>query len=106
VRNPHSPKSGIRGVTWNSQFQRWHVRIRVIIDGKSKYASFGLYDDLAEAAEVAEKARAGVIEPRVLGIRDPRPAPRYVTTPGLTRPNLTEVATCDLIAELTRRKAI
>ncbi|ABD58564.1 hypothetical protein PBI_PIPEFISH_67 [Mycobacterium phage Pipefish] len=61
-------KSGVRGVSWNRQFQKWHVRVK--IDGK--YGSFGLYADLDEAAEVAERARRGEIQPNTVSFRETR----------------------------------
>ena len=50
--------SGYPGVTLHAS-GRWHVRIR--FEGRS--CSFGLYDTVEEAAEVARQARAGEIEP-------------------------------------------
>ena len=101
------PKSGIKGVSWNSQFGKWHVRIQVQIDGTMRYASFGLYDDLDEAAAVARRARAGLIEPHTLtGTRSRIPVPKYSTRAGLPPPDLTHVSTGDLLDELHRRGAL
>lgn len=46
--------SGIRGVTWNKNANKWQVSIKV----KSRSMYFGLYSDLKQAEEVAKQARA------------------------------------------------
>lgn len=46
-------KSGIRGVTWNSQWGKWTVQVR----HNQKLHFFGYYTDLQEAAEVARLKR-------------------------------------------------
>lgn len=66
-------KSGVRGVTWNKQARKWHVRVRR--DGRLR--SFGLYTDLGVAEQVAIDAHNGLLEPgtnaRFHGTRTGRP---------------------------------
>ena len=45
--------SGYRNVYWNKQYQRWYVEIQ---KNYKKYV-FGYYDDIEEAARVAEQKR-------------------------------------------------
>lgn len=52
-------RSGVRGVIWHPQTQRWHVRLRM--NGKQR--SFGLYDTVEEAIAIADAARRGEMEP-------------------------------------------
>ena len=72
--------SGVPGVTLHES-GRWHVRIR--FEGRSR--SFGLYDTVEEAAEVARQARAGEIEPssnqEYRGRRTGRPRRREAPPP-------------------------
>lgn len=110
MRNETAPKSGVRGVSWNSQFERWHVRVRVKIDGRVRYASFGLYDTVEEAAEVADRARRGLVPPSTYPTKTPKPPmPTYTTRyrpttrPGTPPPDLSRVTTEHLLAELQRR---
>lgn len=62
-------KTGVRGVSFNRQHDRFHVRIRV----NGRYESFGLYRTLDQAAEVARQVFAGELEPG--GHRRPKPPP-------------------------------
>lgn len=57
VSEEASPRSGtgVRGVSFNRQSGKYHVRIKV--DGR--YASFGLHEDLGVAAEIARQVYAG-----------------------------------------------
>lgn len=47
--------TGVRGVSFNRSLGRFHVRIK--LDGK--YCSFGVYDTVEEAAEIARQVYAG-----------------------------------------------
>ncbi|WP_457066900.1 hypothetical protein [Mycobacteroides abscessus] len=62
VSDSASPRSGtgVRGVSFNRQSGKYHVRIKV--DGR--YASFGLHEDLGVAAEIARQVYAGERKPR------------------------------------------
>ena len=51
-------KSGVRGVSWHAQENKWHVRVR----GGGRYRSYGLYTTLEEAARVAQRAYSEVWE--------------------------------------------
>ena len=85
-------KSGVRGVTWNKQARKWHVRVRR--DGRLR--SFGLYTDLGVAEQVAIDAHNGLLEPgtnaRFHGTRTGRPRRPPAdpdTTPAPTTPAVT-----------------
>ncbi|SIB67563.1 Uncharacterised protein [Mycobacteroides abscessus subsp. abscessus] len=51
--------TGVRGVSFNQQSGKFHVRIKV--DGR--YCSFGLHENLDVAAEVARQVYAGERKP-------------------------------------------
>lgn len=61
VSKSASPRSGtgVRGVSFNQQSGKYHVRIKV--DGR--YCSFGLHENLNVAAEVARQVYAGERKP-------------------------------------------
>jgi hypothetical protein len=63
-------KSGVRGVVWREDMQKWLVRIRK--DGKYYY--FGTYSDLEEAAKASMKAIKQLLpysyEATVRGVED------------------------------------
>ncbi|MDP4163077.1 MAG: HNH endonuclease [Bacillota bacterium] len=45
-------KSGVRGVVWRKDINKWQVRLRK----NGKYYYFGFYDDLEEAAKASKEA--------------------------------------------------
>ncbi|WP_079618372.1 hypothetical protein [Mycobacteroides abscessus] len=76
VSETASPRSGtgVRGVSFNQQSGKYHVRIKV--DGR--YCSFGLHEDLGVAAEIARQVYAGE---RVPLPRSDQPKPARSRTP-------------------------
>lgn len=49
-------KSGVTGVSWNRQCNKWVARAREL-SGSKAYRHLGLFDDIAEAARVIEDFR-------------------------------------------------
>ena len=61
--------TGVRGVSFNRQSGKYHVRIKV----EGRYCSFGLHKDIGVAAEIARQVYAGERKP-VSRPDQPKPA--------------------------------
>lgn len=48
-------KSGVRGVSWNKQNQKWTAQYVAEIDGVKKSRHIGYFKTVAEAATAVEK---------------------------------------------------